>query len=238
MGKMIKIEIKSWINGSVLFEYESENNTVAKTVQKAVESSADLSSANLRSADLSSADLSSANLRSADLSSADLRSANLRSADLSEIPYNHLPEFWVDLCSRDILFVLEHLKAEVPFLKKKLISGEVNGSQYDGDCACLIGSLANAKDEAASKVCNVIPYYSLDSNNPGEQWFLNIHEGDTPQDNVFSKHAVKLCNIVLGLQEDDGLIEEKQPEIQEISMNEVAKKLGIPVEQLRIKKED
>ena len=43
---------------------------------------ADLSSANLRSADLSSADLRSANLRSADLRSADLSSANLRSADL------------------------------------------------------------------------------------------------------------------------------------------------------------
>ena len=44
---------------------------------------ADLSSANLRSADLSYADLSYANLRSADLRSADLSSANLRSADLS-----------------------------------------------------------------------------------------------------------------------------------------------------------
>ena len=45
--------------------------------------SADLSFANLRSADLRSADLSFANLRSADLSSADLSSADLRSADLS-----------------------------------------------------------------------------------------------------------------------------------------------------------
>ena len=49
---------------------------------------ANLSSANLRSADLRYADLRSANLRSADLRyadlrSADLRSANLRSADLS-----------------------------------------------------------------------------------------------------------------------------------------------------------
>ena len=44
---------------------------------------ADLSGANLRSADLSSADLSGANLSSADLSGADLSGANLRSADLS-----------------------------------------------------------------------------------------------------------------------------------------------------------
>jgi len=45
--------------------------------------SADLSSANLSSADLRSADLSSANLRSANLSYANLSSANLRSANLS-----------------------------------------------------------------------------------------------------------------------------------------------------------
>jgi uncharacterized protein YjbI with pentapeptide repeats len=53
---------------------------------------ADLSSADLRSADLSSADLRSADLRSADLSSADLRYANLRSADLS----------YADLSSADL----------------------------------------------------------------------------------------------------------------------------------------
>ena len=46
-------------------------------------SSADLRSANLSSADLSYADLRSADLSSADLSYADLRSADLRSADLS-----------------------------------------------------------------------------------------------------------------------------------------------------------
>ena len=45
-------------------------------------SSADLRSANLRYANLSYADLSSANLRSADLSYANLRYADLRSADL------------------------------------------------------------------------------------------------------------------------------------------------------------
>ena len=44
---------------------------------------ANLRSANLRYADLSSADLRSANLRYADLSSADLRYADLSSADLS-----------------------------------------------------------------------------------------------------------------------------------------------------------
>ena len=86
----MKIQIKS-IPGSVLFE--GDFSCLADAVQAAVESSADLSSADLRSANLSYANLSSdnlryadlsyANLRYANLSSANLRSANLRSADLS-----------------------------------------------------------------------------------------------------------------------------------------------------------
>ena len=57
-----KIQIKS-IFGSILFEFEKENNTVKDTVIEAIKCSADLSSANLSSADLSSANLSSADLR-------------------------------------------------------------------------------------------------------------------------------------------------------------------------------
>ena len=79
-NKKIKIEIKS-IFGDVLFTHKCVDNTIAKTVKKAVKSSADLRSANLRYADLSSADLSYANLRYADLSYADLRYADLSYAD-------------------------------------------------------------------------------------------------------------------------------------------------------------
>jgi hypothetical protein len=43
----IKVEIKSRFNGSVLFEYESEDNTIRETVQKAVETGASLRDANL-----------------------------------------------------------------------------------------------------------------------------------------------------------------------------------------------
>jgi len=87
-----KIEIKS-VSGSVLFTYECENNTICKTVEKAISSYENLRGANLRSANLRGADLSGANLSGADLSGADLsgaelsgadlRSANLRGADLS-----------------------------------------------------------------------------------------------------------------------------------------------------------
>ena len=77
-----KIQIKS-VFGKLLFEYESENNTIKKTVEKAVQESANLTYANLTSANLTSANLRYANLTYADLRYADLRYANLTYADLT-----------------------------------------------------------------------------------------------------------------------------------------------------------
>ena len=74
----VKIEIKSWFSGDILFEYESDNATMKKAVEAAVDDNA-----NLRDADLRDADLRDANLRDADLSGADLRDADLRDANLS-----------------------------------------------------------------------------------------------------------------------------------------------------------
>jgi hypothetical protein len=83
MTKKVKIQIKHYFTGSVLFEYECEDNTISKTVQEAVSKRADLRGADLSGADLSGADLSGADLRSANLSGANLRSANLSGADLN-----------------------------------------------------------------------------------------------------------------------------------------------------------
>ena len=57
----MKIKIKS-ISGSLLFEHNSENNTIKETIKEAY-----LLGANLLGADLREADLSGANLREADL---------------------------------------------------------------------------------------------------------------------------------------------------------------------------
>lgn len=42
MSEQIKIEIKNWWTGNILFEYLSENNTIKKTVAEATKSGADL----------------------------------------------------------------------------------------------------------------------------------------------------------------------------------------------------
>jgi len=74
----VKIEIKNRFTGKILFEFETENNTILKTLKEAIMRGADLSGA-----DLSGAELSGADLRGADLSGADLSGADLRGADLS-----------------------------------------------------------------------------------------------------------------------------------------------------------
>ena len=59
----VKIEIKNRFTGKILFEFETENNTILKTLKEAIMRGADL-----RGADLRGADLSGAYLRGADLS--------------------------------------------------------------------------------------------------------------------------------------------------------------------------
>ena len=77
MSKEIKIAIKSRWTGSILFEYSSVDNTLAKTLIAAL-----ISGANLRGANLCGADLRGANLRGANLCGANLCGANLRDANL------------------------------------------------------------------------------------------------------------------------------------------------------------
>ena len=79
---MSKIEIKNRWTGSILFEYEKENNSLKNTVEQAVKERANLEGAYLRGADLEGANLEGANLGGADLERANLEGANLGGADL------------------------------------------------------------------------------------------------------------------------------------------------------------
>jgi hypothetical protein len=78
----MKIEIKHFSSLKVLFSFESENNTIKKTVEQAVKKGAYIRGADLRGADLRGADLTYADLTYADLTDADLTGANLRGAYL------------------------------------------------------------------------------------------------------------------------------------------------------------
>jgi hypothetical protein len=184
----MKYQIKNRFSGEVQFECELtadlENSgyglKLGFAVKKAIEGTADLRYANLRSADLRyadlrSADLSSADLRSADLSSADLRSANLRSADLRSI-------------KADVFMVLAYAINEIPALITALKDGKVDGSTYKGPCACLVGTIAKERHVTTKELQGAI---KPDSSRPAERFFMAIKEGDTPDTNPASKIAME-----------------------------------------------
>jgi hypothetical protein len=164
-------------------------------LQDAVLQGAVLQGAVLQGADLRGAVLQDADLRGAVLQGADLQDAVLQGADLRDASIKQLGDY-VNQCSRDMLFIFEHLKSELPGLRKALVEGRINGTQYEGDCACLIGTLGKL-DGGTAKVCRAIPFYEMGLQNYGEQWFYQIRTGDTPKNNEFAAHAVKLIDKVL-----------------------------------------
>lgn len=79
-NKIKTIQIKN--SDGIIFTYSTENNTLKKTLKKAVIEKFDLINAELTHAKLKGAELTGANLTGANLTVAKLRGANLRSADL------------------------------------------------------------------------------------------------------------------------------------------------------------
>ncbi|KDB58419.1 pentapeptide repeat-containing protein [Bordetella bronchiseptica] len=160
---------------------------------------ADLGGANLRGADLRGADLGGANLRGADLRGAnlrgaDLRGANLRGADLGGANLRGADLRGADLGDAnltpirdDMWAVLSATPTEVPALIAALKAGRVDGSTYQGECACLVGTLANAREVSYSSIESLEP----NSSRPIERFFLSISRGDTPGTNQFSKLALE-----------------------------------------------
>jgi hypothetical protein len=82
----------------------------------------------------------------------------------------------------DIFDVLRSAyKPEIRYLLEAIELGKIDGSVYQGECACLVGSLEKARD--GRYVC------TRNSSRPAEKFFMNIHPGDTPEKNAYSKKA-------------------------------------------------
>lgn len=151
---LIKIEIKHRWLGSILFEYEKENNTIRDTLLAALAAGADLINANL------------------------------------------------SVIKNDFFVVLLHAIPEISFLRQNIIEGKIDGSTYDGECACLSGTLENAAKKnngpLESKIVNQI-LGCRDSGRPIERFFLGIRPGDTPYTNQFSRLALEWLDEFSGL---------------------------------------
>jgi hypothetical protein len=168
-------------------------------------SGADLSDAYLRDADLSGADLSGADLSGAYLRDADLSGADLSGADLSgaylrgaylsgaDLSGADLSDAYLLPIKADFIEVISRAPLEVPALIAALKEGRVDGSTYEGQCACLVGTIANARR---------INYRAInpDASRPSERLFMNISRGDTPETNQVSALALEWAETWLATQ--------------------------------------
>jgi hypothetical protein len=197
-----KIEIKHRYSLAVLWSGEAESTKAAveaATKEKASLFTADLEGADLRGADLRGADLEGANLRGAnleganlegaDLRGADLEGANLRGANLEGADLEGADLEGADLLPiRDDLWaVLSAAPAEVAGLRAAIAEGRIDGSTYEGECCCLVGTLANV----AHRLYCDLPGLRPNSERPAERFFLAIRPGDTPETSRFSRLALE-----------------------------------------------
>ncbi len=168
------------IGEAVKIAYLSDANLRGANLRDANLSGANLRDANLRGAylrdaDLSDADLSGANLRGANLSGAYLRDANLRGAYLRDADLSDV--------KKEFLEKLLLAKNEALGLYDFLMRGKIDGSCYEGECACFVGTIANVCGQNWKTLSNGL---KPDSSSAVERWFYGINRGDIPQNNQVS----------------------------------------------------
>lgn len=202
--KLLRSSIYSWNNFRVKhpefipnLEYTILRNVDLRgaNLERANLQGADLEGANLQDAtlegaNLQDADFSYANLEYTILKNANLQGTNLKGADLERANFegSNLEDANLEEIKEDILREVSKLKTEVPNLIKHLKEGKVDGSLYEGDCACLAGTLANSLECHYRELPNG---YVINSDSLRERWFLGIKRGDTVENNPISRLTVK-----------------------------------------------
>jgi hypothetical protein len=87
----------------------------------------------------------------------------------------------------DLWAVLAGAPREADGLRAALIEGRVDGSTYSGECACLVGTIANLRHVSHDDLGAIKP----NSNRPIERFFMDIGKGDTPETNQACALAVQ-----------------------------------------------
>jgi hypothetical protein len=162
-----------------------------ETVMKAVAAKANLRDSDLSNSDLRGSNLSNSDLSNSDLSNSDLSNSNLRGSNLSSVRADFLSE-------------VLNLPNELEFLRDALTNGRVNGSSYEGECACLAGTLAHAKgitNYSGGEIRNGRTF-TADAGSPRERFFLAIKEGDTPENNDACKFALEWTNEAIAIRDN------------------------------------
>src|SRR3990167_6550450 len=150
----------------------------------------DFSGSDLRGSDLRDSDFSDSNFRDSDLSGSDLSGSNFRGSDLrdSDFSVSDLRGSNLTPIRDDLWAVLSASPSEVDGLRAAIAEGRISGSSYEGDCACLVGTIAKVCHKKYDELPNLKP----NSNRPAERFFLAIKVGDTPETNQFSRLPLEL----------------------------------------------
>lgn len=202
--KKMKVSILNRFNRSEIFAADIGDDTAREfrmraALKIALEQKIDLicsdfSGADLTDLDLRGADLTGSDFRCANLTGSDFRGGDFLGADFSGADFSGAQVSGANLSAADwtpirddIWSVLSSAPAEVPALINALKNGRVDGSTYEGYCACLIGTIANTKGCSFREVAGIKP----NPTRPAERFFLGIKKGDTPETNQFSKMALE-----------------------------------------------
>lgn len=187
-------EIKNWRNGAVIFAIDLTDEQwpdrwrigVEKAVMAEISlNDAELNDAELNYAKLNDAELNGVKLNGAELDGAELNRAELNGAELNGAELNHVRD--------DLWAVLSAAFTEALGVRDALVRGHVNGSVYEGECACLIGTIANLQGRRYTDMPNLRP----NASRPIELFFFNIKKGDTPDNSSVVKIAVEWIDIWL-----------------------------------------
>ena len=87
----------------------------------------------------------------------------------------------------DIWAVMSGAALEAEGLRQAIADGKINGSVYEGECACLVGTIA----KVAGKHYQDLPLIKPNTSRPAEQFFMFIREGDKPDTSRWSKLALE-----------------------------------------------
>lgn len=208
MNSYAILDRNTWVvmvggEAATLAEFVGAQVAAGVSLRSALLRGANLRGANLRGANLRLADLRGANLRGANLAGADLRAADLRSADLrgadcgnALVSADSLDARYEDVV-HDLEVVLQAAPREAAAVLRALRDGRVDGSIYYGDCACLIGTIANARGvHVDTLVGELVPRPSR----LAERWFAWIEPGDTPERSPYARFAAEWIEAWLARQ--------------------------------------
>lgn len=99
-----------------------------------------------------------------------------------------------DAARADIRKILLRAPDEVVGVRDALVEGRIEGSVYNGERCCLVGTIARLRGISTLRQALCLPLeraIQYNEERPAERFFLNISAGDTPKTNGYSKLALK-----------------------------------------------